>query len=153
MEIITEKTMGLDSSRRLPEWPEEGTDSSLRDAEEEYPSIPITAQGVSRGTSGTTSSANLTSSVVLAPTSGSSTPNASSNSKLPWTDLDKFYEDEESSDEDEEDSDDEEEDIQGGSIAPLTSRDAHSDGDSDEDSDRDSDESEGSETNNAEDIE
>jgi AP-3 complex subunit beta len=79
----------------LPDWLEEGTESSLRDTEDDNPlhapPAYLSAQRL-RGTS------RLSSPVVLTPVEGTSPSNASVmrsgiGSKVPWTDLDKFYED------------------------------------------------------------
>jgi AP-3 complex subunit beta len=77
----------------LPDWLEQGTESSLRDSEDDHPppaqAIVVAAQrslGPSRrGTP-----------VILTPVEGSSPAGSvarSGNSKSPWTDLDKFYQD------------------------------------------------------------
>lgn len=117
--------MGLDSGARLPEWPDEGTDSSLRDVEEEYPSVPVSIFGVRLSSAAMGSASGFGSShissrsvtpVVLTPTGVS--PNMNQNiasGKGAWTDLDKFYEDaksEESSEEDEDGDEDEAEEAE-----------------------------------------
>ncbi|KAI5121230.1 hypothetical protein M0805_007237 [Coniferiporia weirii] len=119
LELITEKPMGLGTNPRLPDWPEEGTDASLRDAEEEYPSVPITAPG-SRGLSGMAGStsgfgssqlsSNVATPVVLTPTGVSPSAPGTPSGKGPWIDLDKFYEDAGDSEEEEGEEGEEEED-------------------------------------------
>lgn len=111
--IITGKDMSLE--QHLPDWLEEGAESSLRDSEDDAPqAAPAYTHGiVPRAIS---SSSNMSSPVVLTPTGsnspGTSTPSGVSKSK--WTDLDKFYaddeeEEEEVSEEEEGESDEEEE--------------------------------------------
>ena len=113
--------MGLDSALRLPDWPDEGTDSSLRDVEEEYPNVPVSMPGlratnIGAGSASGFGSSHMSSSsvtpVVLTPTGTSPNLNQGSTSgKGTWTDLDKFYEEseEESSEEEEDDDESEEE--------------------------------------------
>ncbi|KAH8117745.1 adaptin N terminal region-domain-containing protein [Phellopilus nigrolimitatus] len=104
------------------EWLEEGTESSLRDTEDEYPTLRVTAQAAQRNLSAVAGGIeNLGPSHVIS----SSTPVALTSSgraspgtqgkpknKGPWMDLDKFYEDSESEDdeEDEEEDDDDDDD-------------------------------------------
>jgi AP-3 complex subunit beta len=101
--IITGKDISLE--QHLPDWLEEGAESSLRDSEDDasQAALAYTHGIVPRAIS---SSSNMSSPVVLTPTGsnspGASTPSGVSKSK--WTDLDKFYADEE-----EEDVDDQEE--------------------------------------------
>src|SRR5262245_53341943 len=86
----------------LPDWLEEGTESSLRDTEDDNslhaPPAYLSAQRL-RGPS------RFSSPVVLTPAEGTSPSNTSVmrsgiGSKVPWTDLDKFYEDGNSTEED-----------------------------------------------------
>lgn len=103
--------MGLYSSRRLPDWPDEGTDSSLRDADEEYPTVPFSGQAAPRAIGSGMGSSNFSPSVVLSPPSGQSPAGSftpQTGPKGQWMDLDQFLasdgeEAEEESDEDEED--------------------------------------------------
>ena len=107
--------MGLDSDARLPDWCDEGTDSSLRDVEEEYPAVPITMSGIrspnvavssASGFGSSNVSSGTTPPVVLTPMGVSPKLDQGVSNKIgAWTDLDKFYEDTES----EESSDGEEE--------------------------------------------
>ena len=94
----------------LPDWLENGVESSLRDTEEEavppQPAMPIapsSAQQLSKG---------VASPMALTPRGGSPAGSNVKNegSKGPWTDLDKFYADTEEveEDEDQEEDDDEE---------------------------------------------
>ena len=109
--------MGLHSGSRLPDWPDEGTDSSLRDIEEEYVSTPALSQV--RAIMGGLGTGKIASPIVLTPTGGASPmgslPGQGLASKGPWMDLDKFLEDagseeEEESEEDEAESTEEESD-------------------------------------------
>lgn len=120
MQLVTGKSTGLESGLRLPDWPDEGTDSSLRDVEEEYPNVPISMPGlratnIGAGSASGFGSSHMSSSsvtpVVLTPTGTSPNLNQGTTSgKGAWTDLDKFYEEseEESSEEEEEESEEEE---------------------------------------------
>ncbi|CCM06428.1 uncharacterized protein FIBRA_08689 [Fibroporia radiculosa] len=104
----------LDS--HLPDWLEEGTESSLRDTEDDAPPPPMISQISSQ--SGPRAISSRATPIVLTPSNGLS-PSSSfvrqNGSRSDWTDLDKFYEDtndeeDESEDsEDEDDSDDDEE--------------------------------------------
>lgn len=97
--------MGLESNRRLPDWSEDGTDSSLRDAEDEYSSGPATSQAGIKAIAGGLGAGKSGTPIVLTPTGGSSPMGSYSGqhnlaSKGPWMDLDKFYEDANSDDQD-----------------------------------------------------
>jgi len=104
--------MGLYSNRRLPDWPEEGTESSLRDADEEYPTAPLTSQAARRIMGGGTGSSFSTAPDVLLSAASSSitsdTSRTDSTIKNSWKDLDEFYasEGEDVEEESEEESDD-----------------------------------------------
>lgn len=103
--------MGLESNRRLPDWSEDGTDSSLRDAEDEYPSGPATSQAGIRAIAGGLGAVKSATPIVLTPTGGSSPMGSYSGqhtlaSKGPWMDLDKFYDDANSDDQDNSNDDD-----------------------------------------------
>lgn len=115
LEAVTGRPMSLGSSRRLPDWPDEGTDSSLRDAEEEYPAAPVTSI-TSRTAVGFGSSSKFSSPASRTPVGGPSPQGSFYNNskggdantpKSTWKDLDKFYEDrdEEESEEEEESED------------------------------------------------
>lgn len=119
MQLVTGKSMGLESSLRLPDWPDEGTDSSLRDVEEGYPNVPITMPGlratnIGAGSASGFGSSHMSSSpmtpVVLTPTDTPPNQNqGTTGGKGAWTDLDKFYEESEEESSEEEDDDDESE--------------------------------------------
>ncbi|TFK40175.1 adaptin N terminal region-domain-containing protein [Crucibulum laeve] len=105
--LVTGKPVPIDGV--LPDWLENGVESSLRDSEDDALPQPVaptalsSAQQQYRGKSMTP--------VVLTPT-GTSRPNSrneSTSARGPWTDLDKFYEDagDEDEDEDEEEESDE----------------------------------------------
>lgn len=77
--------MSLDQD--LPEWLEQGTESSLRDTEDDVqppgPAQMFTPRSIASTSHGPTP-------IILTPTRGHS-PAATGNSPAPWTDLDKFY--------------------------------------------------------------
>ncbi|KDQ14349.1 hypothetical protein BOTBODRAFT_132529 [Botryobasidium botryosum FD-172 SS1] len=125
--LITGK--GIYGDRALPEWPDEGTDPSLRETEDDHPPAPGYAQGASSrimqgfGSSNMPSSSHPPSPIVLTPTgprgaspAGSMPRQASAPvNKTPWKDLDSFYaESEESSEEEEEDEEEGEEEVDAG---------------------------------------
>jgi len=107
--VITGKPMR--GKWALHDWLEEGVESTLRDTEDDVPvptmlAIPVTL-------SSTQQSKGLASPIILTPVGGSSPVGGSlgnGGSKGPWTDLNKFYEDEEyedeTGDEDEQDGND-----------------------------------------------
>ncbi|EJD06497.1 uncharacterized protein FOMMEDRAFT_131430 [Fomitiporia mediterranea MF3/22] len=117
LEVITGRPTGLDSSLRLPDWPEEGTDSSLRDSPEEIPSVPVTniagqqqrsiaeITGTMGGFGPSHATLKVGSPVVLTPT-GRASPSLQGGTGGAglWKNLDEFYEesDDETEDEDEE---------------------------------------------------
>lgn len=89
--------------QHLPDWLEEGAESSLRDSEDD--AVPQASLGSGpRAISSATS--NMNSPVVLTPTGGSSPAGLAQpgGSKAKWQDLDKFYADEEEESESEEES-------------------------------------------------
>ena len=110
------------SDNYLPDWLEEGTESSLRDTEADMPQPPVLTAQSSAARSISSTSARPTP-VVLTPTGGVSPAGSFSrqqeSAKTAYMDLDKFYEDteevegreegesEESEDEENEDEDDE----------------------------------------------
>jgi len=102
--------MGLDSGRRLPDWSEEGTDSSLRDSEDDHISL---APAIAARAIGSMVSSNLVSPTVLTPIGGPSPVGSMTQGGLGgkggWTNLDKFYEGEDDSDEEESEEGSEEE--------------------------------------------
>ncbi|KAJ7178612.1 adaptin N terminal region-domain-containing protein [Mycena crocata] len=103
LRMITHKPMHGDST--LPDWLEQGVESSLRDTDDDItappPSITFSASApLSSRPKG------LASPVVLTPAAGS----PSGGVKGQWTDLDKFYEDEEEEEEDRSEDDDNEDD-------------------------------------------
>ncbi|KAF7330482.1 AP complex subunit beta [Mycena venus] len=101
--MITHKPMHGDSV--LPDWLERGVESSLRDTEDDAPPPPPVMSFSSSAPIARTR--GLASPVVLTPSGGSPT----GGSKAQYTDLDKFYADEDEEDEEEEtESEDEEED-------------------------------------------
>lgn len=108
MEAITGKDMRGD--RILPFWLEQGIESSLRDTEEDTPIVSFTAMP-SAPAQRSIGPSQVASSVVLTPAEGTSlgTPGIrDGGGKGPFTDLDKFYADEEDEDGDEDEATDEE---------------------------------------------
>ncbi|KAK7043657.1 AP-3 complex subunit beta [Paramarasmius palmivorus] len=102
--LVTGKSSWTDTI--LPDWLEQGVESSLRDSPDDAPPPPpvplafSSAQPVARA---------IPSPVVLTPTTGTSPAGSGIKSaRGPWTDLDKFYE-ESSSEEGEEEEEEEEE--------------------------------------------
>lgn len=94
--------------RILPDWLEEGTETSLRDTEDDTPPPAVAAVFTSAQRS--KGSSRLASPAILTPAEGSSPAGSTMRnniSKGPWTDLDKFY-DEDDSGHEEDDSEDEE---------------------------------------------
>ncbi|KAL5503884.1 APL6 [Sanghuangporus vaninii] len=132
-QIITGRPTGLESSMRLPDWPEEGTDSSLRDSQEEYPSVPASSLAGHRSASDAPT--RTSSQIVLTPT-GRESPNLQGGtSRLgQWKSLDEFY-DESDSDEEEEEEEETEDEVEQyaegmeipGELETTVARDEHSD--------------------------
>lgn len=94
----------------IPDWLENGVDSSLRDTEDDAPPLPPVPLALS---SAQQKKKGVMSPIVLTPTGGSP-PGGSGlrngSSKGPWTDLDKFYDDDNNEDKQDDDEEDEEED-------------------------------------------
>ena len=116
LSAVVGREVSLDSY--LPDWLEEGIESSLRDSEDDAPPVPIAVQSISSAQSISSSSPRAIASssrngntpVVLTPTGPS--PSGSytrQNGKGNWTDLDKFYADAGSEEEVEEEEESEEE--------------------------------------------
>jgi AP-3 complex subunit beta len=92
----------------LPDWLEEGTESSLRDSEDDALQVPSAyTQGTAPRAISSSSVSGVVTPITLTPTGEQSPASAPyGGSKSTWQDLDKFYaeeEDEEDEDEDEED--------------------------------------------------
>lgn len=113
LSAVIGRDVSLDSY--LPDWLEEGIESSLRDSEDDAPQAPIAVQSISSTSPRVIASSSRNTPVVLTPTGSS--PSGSyvrQNGKGDWNDLDKFYADAESTEEeDEEDESEEEEDEEG----------------------------------------
>lgn len=118
---VLSRPMDLDTatSLQLPDWPVEGTDSTLRDSELEHPSIPTpTSLGVQRGFGGSPSISQPMPGIASGGVTPLGTPpvhggvGTSKAAGGKWTDLDAFYadaeEDSESESEEEDESGDEE---------------------------------------------
>lgn len=73
----------------LPEWLEQGTESSLRDTEDDIRPPVLVQTPTPRSVSSTSRGPTP---IILTPTGGHS-PAATGSSPAPWTDLDKFYAD------------------------------------------------------------
>ncbi|KAL0954776.1 hypothetical protein HGRIS_003726 [Hohenbuehelia grisea] len=109
--LITGRPMRSDAI--LPDWLEEGIDPHLRDSPEDTPSMPLVPSAISSASPQVRSRvpSAMGSPVILTP--GGSPRPGSSLGKGPWTNLDKFYADdepEEEEEEEEEEEDDGEED-------------------------------------------
>ena len=80
--------------RHLPFWLEQGIESALRDTEEDIPVVSFTAMSSAQAQRALGPS-HVGSPVVLTPTEGTSPAGPGirgGGGKGPWTDLDKFYE-------------------------------------------------------------
>jgi AP-3 complex subunit beta len=82
----------------LPDWLERGVESSLRDTGDDAPAPPPLTSFTSSAPTTQRPKGPITP-VVLTSTSGSSSPNVAAKGQ--FTDLDKFYEDEDEDDDDE----------------------------------------------------
>ena len=99
----------------LPDWLEQGVESSLRDSEDDAPLVPIGVQSLQSPAPRSIASTSRASPVILTPTVPSPAGSYVRPDKTAWTDLDSFYADdggegeegEEDSDEEDEDEDDE----------------------------------------------
>jgi len=106
----------LEGNRILPDWPEEGTDTSLRETEDDRPMAQYAQATVKSMTGfGSGSMAAVPTPITLTPTGGASPAgSAPLERRAEWNDLDKFYaseSDEDEEEEEEEDDDDEEEEV------------------------------------------
>ncbi|KAI0090180.1 adaptin N terminal region-domain-containing protein [Irpex rosettiformis] len=108
---ITGKDMAGDVF--LPDWLEQGVESSLRDTEEDAPPVPLSLSSAQTSIPRSIASSNRATPIVLTPTGSSPAGSYTrpETGKAPWTDLDSFYaeanEEEESEEETDEDSEDE----------------------------------------------
>ena len=114
---ITGKNMAGDVF--LPDWLEQGVESSLRDTEEDAPAAPLSLSSAQTSVPRSITSSNRATPIVLTPTGPSPAGSYSrpESGKAPWTDLDSFYadtneekEEEEESEEETDEGEDEEED-------------------------------------------
>ncbi|KAI3610576.1 ap-3 complex subunit beta-1 [Moniliophthora roreri] len=127
--IVTGKSSWTDSV--LPDWLEQGVESSLRDSPDDAPpSAPVpTALGSSTQHLGK----GMSSPVVLTPTTGTSPVGSGLRSaKGPWTDLDKFYAESSSEEEEEEEGDGEGEESDGEDEVDSEEESDEEDGEGDE---------------------
>ena len=97
------------SDNYLPDWLEQGVESTLRDSEEDAPPAPTYISSAQAGPVSFASSRG--SPIVLTPTGPSPAGSyvRQDSGKSPWTDLDKFYDDADEEEEEEEEEDEEEE--------------------------------------------
>lgn len=103
-EVVVQKSLGIDSARRLPEWSDEGTDSSLRDVVQEVEATPIYIPIVPAdlppdilGTPSFMTPATATPATTT-PARGATPVQSGVGARSNFTDLDKFYADAEDSD-------------------------------------------------------
>jgi len=102
--LVTGRAMAL--AQDLPEWLEQGTESSLRDTEDDT-RPPVLMQAPTPRSIASTSHGPTP--VTLTPTGGYS-PAATGNSPTPWTNLDQFYADVEEAVENDDGTDDSDDD-------------------------------------------
>lgn len=100
----------MSNDNYLPDWLEQGVESTLRDSEEDAPPAPTFISSTPTSISFTSSRATP---IVLTPTGPSPAGSfvRQDSTKGPWTDLDKFYDD---TNEEEEDDEEEEEESEEG---------------------------------------
>lgn len=79
----------MDLTQDFPEWLEQGTESSLRDTEDDIQPPGFAQMSTPRSISSTSRGPTP---IILTPT-GRHSPAATGSSPAPWTDLDKFYAD------------------------------------------------------------
>ena len=104
---ITGKNMAGDVF--LPDWLEQGVESSLRDTEEDAPAAPLSISSAQTSVPRSIASSNRATPIVLTPTGPSPAGSYSrpESGKAPWTDLDSFYADTNEEEEEEEESEEE----------------------------------------------
>lgn len=104
---ITGKNMAGDVF--LPDWLEQGVESSLRDTEEDAPAAPLSLSSAQTSVPRSIASSNRATPIVLTPTGPSPAGSYSrpESGKAPWTDLDSFYADTNEEEEEEEESEEE----------------------------------------------
>jgi len=85
--LVIGRAMAL--AQDLPEWLEQGTESSLRDTEDDIRPPGLVQTSAPRSISSTS---HVPTPIILTPT-GRHSPAATGSSPAPWTDLDKFYAD------------------------------------------------------------
>lgn len=107
---ITGKNMAGDVF--LPDWLEQGVESSLRDTEEDAPAAPLSLSSAQTSVPRSIASSNRATPIVLTPTGPSPAGSYSrpESGKAPWTDLDSFYADTNEEEEEEEEESEEETD-------------------------------------------
>lgn len=111
--LVTGKTMASDAV--LPDWLEEGTESTLRDTEDDRPVSVMPAVPVAPAAKGRLAGTPVVLTPSPAGSLGAGGNGGAAAGKTPWMDLDKFYEDteeveESESEEEEEEGDSEDED-------------------------------------------
>ncbi|TBU27074.1 adaptin N terminal region-domain-containing protein [Dichomitus squalens] len=132
---VTGKWAGSDNY--LPDWLEEGTESSLRDTEADVPQPPVLTAQSSAARSISSNSARPTP-IVLTPTGGGASPAGSfsrqqEGAKAAYMDLDRFYEDTEETEETEESESEESEEDDGDDDRSHQAESSGEESDSDED--------------------
>ncbi|KAI0714423.1 adaptin N terminal region-domain-containing protein [Cerioporus squamosus] len=138
MAAVTGRWAGSDNY--LPDWLEEGTESSLRDTEADVPQAPVYASQASAARS--IASSSRATPVVLSPSpSGSFTKHEAT--KAAYMDLDKFYEDAADTGDTEESESEEGDEDEEGSGSGGGSDEAESTGEEQSDEDDEDDEEEG----------
>ena len=153
---ITGKNMAGDVF--LPDWLEQGVESSLRDTEEDAPAAPLSLSSAQTSVPRSIASSNRATPIVLTPTGPSPAGSYSrpESGKAPWTDLDSFYadtnEEEEEEEESEEETDEGEEEEEDGEESPegeehQGSVEAEESGEEESDSAEEDDDHEGEEHN------
>lgn len=115
MGAITGRWTGGDSY--LPDWLEEGIDSSLRDTEADMPRTPVSANVTQISSARSIGSSARATPVVLTPTgiSPSGSVVRQEGTKAAYMDLDRFYEDAEETEESEDSASEDEEESEGDS--------------------------------------
>ena len=142
LQAVTNRPHDLSAlSRRLPEWCDEGTDSSLRDTEEDQPaSREVSVRAISSGSG--IRGPGKASPVILTPARGPSPVGSLGGKGVQWRDLDEFYaENSEHEEEEDDDSDEDSEDSKkDGEASHVNLRESESDEESEGDEDEESDE-------------
>jgi AP-3 complex subunit beta len=137
LSLVTGRPMQMDTV--LPDWLENGVESSLRDTEEEAAPAPLAPQPIA----GAQLNKGVVMPVVLTPSGGSSPVGSQgrvgasgSGAKGPWMDLDKFYAESEEEEEEEGDGEDDDDDEESGEEDEDVEEHSTSEEDSEDDHDK-----------------